>query len=133
LAGWREAVLNVGNERDDLFNKLAATRNQLAAAQATISELRPEVLKFAQAMERQLRANDHKGTWKYDAPDRLCDRIKDELDELEHVLPGLPFYSTTGTPDEILKEAADVANFAMMVADVSGALAPPTPEADDAR
>lgn len=77
-------------------------------------ELRPEVEAFAQAMECALRANDHKPGWKNDAPSALIDRLYQEVRELDR--------TPMAAPDAVLKEAADVANFAMMVADVCGGL-----------
>ncbi len=62
----------------------------------TMRELRPEVAAFAQAMEAQLRANAQ-------AP------ISQSL-------------AATWFHPDYLREAADVANFAMMVADVCGGL-----------
>ena len=76
----------------------------------------PEVVAFADAMEAQLRANDHKPGWKNDWSKDLLKRLREETDELEKTLEE-PDY--TGN---ILKEAADVANFAMMIADVCGGL-----------
>ena len=80
--------------------------------------LRPEVRVFARAMEARLRANDHKPGWRDEDPDALLDRLRDETEELDaSVNMGIPSKSA------ILAEAADVANFALMVADVCGALA----------
>lgn len=79
-----------------------------------LSELRSEVIIFAQMMERQLKANDHKTGWKNDAPFDLMERLWEEANELNNT----PFVLA----DKIGKESADVANFAMMVADVCGGL-----------
>ena len=81
-------------------------------------ELRPEVAAFAQAMEAQLRANDHKPGWKDEDRGDLMERLHDEVGELEVEL----VYRGSRRPGLVLKEAADVANFAMMVADVCGGL-----------
>lgn len=77
-------------------------------------KLRKEVRLFAEAMERRLQANDHKPGWKDDTPDALLDRVDDELLELHMAV-------ATGK-GAILLEAADVANFLMMVVDVCGEL-----------
>lgn len=74
-------------------------------------ELRPEVAWFAQQMEKVLRANDHKGGWEADALEDLCCRAEEELDELHHAL------AVDDDATKVIKEAADVANFAMMIAD----------------
>lgn len=85
------------------------------APAATVTGWRPEVAAFADAMENKLRANDHKGGWKNDINLDLYYRMEEESRELLTAV-------ATGRVDEILGEAADVANFAMMVADVCGVL-----------
>ena len=91
-------------------------RAALAEAKAEIGRLRPEVRAFAVAMEERLRANDHKGGWKGECQLWLLERLEDEFAELAlAVLDGKP-------PHEIRDEAADVANFALFVADVAGGL-----------
>jgi hypothetical protein len=96
-------------------------------------QLRPEVLWFAEAMEQKLRDNDHKGkrSWRNDTPEELMKRMKQELQELEQIGNGTmlgaairvlerpqdPQHRAT-VAARILAEAADVANFAMMVADL---------------
>ena len=73
-------------------------------------KLRPEVAAFAQEMERKLRANDHKEHWSALSRQRLFMRLTQERTELRRACE-------RGDPVEILAEAADVANFAMMIAD----------------
>jgi NTP pyrophosphatase (non-canonical NTP hydrolase) len=77
---------------------------------------RPEVIAFADAMEAKLRANDYKGGWESLTPDWLVARMLQEMGELALAVAG----EIGG--GEVLYEAADVANFAMMIADVSGEL-----------
>lgn len=114
---------------------------------------RPEVIAFADAMERKLKANDHKQGWKQGAPHYLIGRIGIEVGELIQSLeveakadgdfyaaatmvPLImaplrrwgPHLKLNGDPANILDEAADVANFAMMVADVFGALKTEEPQ-----
>ncbi|NBJ13243.1 hypothetical protein [Microvirga arsenatis] len=86
------------------------------AAASMVSYLRPEVLAFALLMEQQLRANDHKPGWKNDAPVVLMDRLHEEAAELHEALKQGDYR------EHIALEAADVANFAMMIADVCGCL-----------
>lgn len=81
-------------------------------------ECRREVRQFAKAMEECLRANDHKPGWKQDEIRALLDRLREEVGELD--VATIPEQGRT--PGEIAKEAADVANFAMMIADVCGGL-----------
>ena len=76
-------------------------------------KVRREVQLFAEAMERKLRENDYKGGWKDCPEDYLMTRITDELEELE------------AKDSSILDEAADVANFLMMLCDVRGHLQEP--------
>jgi hypothetical protein len=79
------------------------------------TQLRPEVLAFALSMERKLRENDHKGGWQADHPLALMRRLKQEVEELDQAM-------FNGNGQKILNEGADVANFAMMIADLYHAL-----------
>ena len=104
------------------------TREQWASMQPerrpqedTMLELRPEVAAFAQAMEAQLRANDHKPGWRGDSPEILMRRLYEEAGELRRCVVCREPWSAEEAA-RVLKEAADVANFAMMVADVCGGL-----------
>lgn len=125
------------------------------------ADLRPQVLAFALAMERQLRANDFKGGWEDCYPEELLRRLREETLELELEIkragdrawrdwdpeahasgprphqqlivihrPGRGWFCTDlhapkvfhPTADDVFRitdEAADVANFAMMIADVA--------------
>lgn len=80
----------------------------------------PIVLAFAKRMEAKLAKNRHKGDregWLKDHPQALWSRIDDEHLELYEAIGG-------NDPEAVWKEAADVANFAMMVADSFAALNP---------
>jgi hypothetical protein len=71
-------------------------------------------------MEYKLSLNRHKGDregWSGDSPELLLARLKEEVTELLGAIH-------SGTDQQVLEEAADVANFAMMIADVSGGLQP---------
>ncbi|UOF80423.1 triphosphate pyrophosphohydrolase mazG-like domain protein [Caudoviricetes sp.] len=73
--------------------------------------LRPVVSWFAEEMEKRLTKNDHKPGWDSDSFEALFKRLNDEALELE-----MAYYG--GSPDdEFIQEAADIANFAMMIAD----------------
>lgn len=109
---------------------------------SSLDELwRPEVVAFANAMERKLQANDWKGGWKNDQPYDLMARVHEELTEfkdefgwymgnrreLTFTARPTPQYDQTLAKLEenrlqLLGEAADVANMLMMVVDVCGAL-----------
>lgn len=71
---------------------------------------RKEVVVFALAMEAKLRENDHKRHWRYLDRRTLSRRLTEEREELRKAF-------RIGNPDDVLREAADVANFAMMLAD----------------
>ena len=81
---------------------------------------RPEVAAFAALMERELRANDElrgRAGWK-DMPAAELLRMLD-VDAAK-----LRFALGSGDTAKIIEQCADVANMAMMIADVSGGLAP---------
>ncbi len=80
------------------------------------SELRPVVQWFAAQMEAKLRANDHKGGWEADHPFALAGRIYDEWRELGKALNGWAYKGAN--TEAVINECSDVANFALMVADV---------------
>jgi hypothetical protein len=94
-------------------------------------KLRPCVAAFAQLMERALRDNDDKGGWSDCPYDYLLRRLGEETVELaetvESVRWATPMEDRGDVPifRKVLalgREAADVANFAMMIADNAGAL-----------
>lgn len=71
--------------------------------------MRPELKMFAQYMEHKLKLNDHKGGWEQTSIPVLFKRLREELHELEQAISTEPELN-------IMMEAADVANFAMMIA-----------------
>jgi NTP pyrophosphatase (non-canonical NTP hydrolase) len=80
---------------------------------------RPAISQFALWMEAKLRENDHKNGTLDDSPAALLRRLGEEVMELAEVVHS----DRDGDPriDEeiergIAREAADVANFAMMIA-----------------
>lgn len=84
-----------------------------------VSDIRPEVTAFAKAMERKLRDNDYKGGWKDMPIDAMWKRVIQELAELI----GCHEDSDVLAKDlRFLDEAADVANYLMMMCDVRGHL-----------
>lgn len=80
--------------------------------------LRPVLTAFAQDMERALRKNDYKGetSWREDTFAALFLRLREEMDELEVALRA---GGTVENLENVIRESADVANFAMMVADLA--------------
>ncbi len=83
--------------------------------------LRPEVAAFAILMETRLRANDHKPGWRKSWPSTLWAAL------IGNASPLLVGCNNGGDPDAVARHAADVANFAMMMADNAGGLTLPEP------
>lgn len=87
----------------------------------------PYVLAFAKRMEAKLALNRHKGDrggWINNTADELLERLKEELEELEGALLPHPGLAKDRSQERRADEAADVANFAMMIADVCGGVKP---------
>lgn len=87
--------------------------------------MRSSVKKFAKAMEAELSANDYKGGWGGDSAGALLRRLGQEVTELRRALNQRVHVKLAAGRKEriaalrqkVLSEAADVANFAMMVAE----------------
>ena len=96
-------------------------RDELRAEVARLTAVREPVRWFAEQMERKLKANDHKSHWRESDVVWLFERMQDERIELwEAFKPTRPFGCFVDTPNDVervIDEAADVANFAMMIAD----------------
>ena len=86
-------------------------------------EPRREVRWFARQMEAKLQKHDDRGGWDSCSADYLLRRIADERGELGRQLRKLARKIAKGGTvtraegAEVIAEAADVANFAMMIAD----------------
>lgn len=76
-----------------------------------------QVRRFALLMLEKLKQNTHKGGWELDAPQELFAQMHEEIAELAAELDRSKI-----DPKEVARECADVANFAMMIADVVGGL-----------
>lgn len=77
-----------------------------------------KVAHFGDLMLHRLRANTHKGSWDDCDEDYLLGRLQQEMNELEAaVAPGDLGWKTLRHVIAIEHEAADVANFAMMIAE----------------
>ena len=137
---------NCGNTGYDMFHrpcrcKAGRALVQMAEAYAvmadetvTSSEPRAIIRHFAAAMERKLAANDGvKGGWRVNSAglariercDDLLKALEGEIREMRIALADV--LMRVGSPDDLLDEAADCANFLAMICDVCGAL-PPTDE-----
>jgi len=77
--------------------------------------MRPILKWFAGEMEKKLRENDHKGGWNSCDVDWLVSRMTEELQELDDVVQ--QYRQGFASREEVRRECADVANFAMMIAD----------------
>lgn len=127
LAGETPAAEALGqiaaNHPDVAFttDDLRAIEREFKKPAPTTYRLRPEVGAFADLMEGELRKHDNRPGWKECDPEWLMARLKEEAAELARAI--------LSHEESIPAEAADVANFAMMIADVEGGLGPPAPPA----
>jgi len=108
-----------GKTNDELWGRIAAAKAREEA------EPRPQVRQFADLMEARLKANDHKAGWRGERLPYLFRRLREETDELFEAMR--PSADWRMAPEAVGREAADVANFAMMIADICGALAASEP------
>lgn len=76
--------------------------------------MRPLVRYFAELMECTMRRNDHKGGWQDDPVEELLARLDEEVAELKHEVAR---HAINPCSKLVLREAVDVANFAMIIAD----------------
>ena len=81
-----------------------------------MQSIRPSLQWFAARIENELCENDHKGGWKKCTHSWLLSRLKEEVAELEEAL------QKPDNQEHVISEAADVAAFAMMIADLAGEL-----------
>ncbi len=82
--------------------------------------VREPVAQFAREMEAQLRANAWKSGWNGCLGDYLWDRTFQEMLKLRDALKAAGNPPTIAQGKRITKEAADAANFLMMIADNYG-------------
>lgn len=87
--------------------------------------MREVVALFANRMEQVLHENDWKGGWKHQGGScsvvYLLKRLVDERMELSREL-----HKEQPDLHRVTKEAVDIANFAMMIADIAGDLTEPS-------
>lgn len=101
------------------------------------SPTRPWVDAFADEMEAKLAENRHKGDrsgWRFEPPGLLLSKLIREVAELAEAVDNaseadrdILTYSEAQRAvfrEAVRREAADVANFAMMLADVAGGMKP---------
>ena len=75
-----------------------------------VKDIRHEVLWFARQMEIKLKENDHKSDYRNESLQYLSMRLTQERKELTEALK-------SRDQIKIIRECADIANFAMMIAD----------------
>lgn len=147
LADAREEVRRLLHGKDDApttaiadsiyaFNNLAFSTDLSPVIEALeeLAFLRPEVLAFAVAMEKELRSKDGiygGNSWKKDQPEELLAKL---IDHAEHLgdqaedarasrFSSDPFDITHGmATDSCFEQALHVGNYSMMIADVCGGL-----------
>lgn len=78
--------------------------------QKLIIKTRQAITNFSKIMEKKLKDNDHKEGWNTCNNQYLLSRMFEECFELQDAI-------TSKNSNNICYEAADVANFAMMIAD----------------
>lgn len=107
-------------DREDLDSHMDALEKALDDAIGTmhfhVQELRPEVLAFALLMEQRLREKDaDRGlSWKGMTPEQLFPPFMSKAFDVEKAI-----FNTHTSP---VRSAVDLANYAMMIVDVSGEL-----------
>jgi len=99
--------------------KLAALADAALSLREQREGIRDEVVWFARAMEAKLKANDHKHHWHGAEMNYLSVRLTQERKELSAAI-------ASRDPERILNEAADIANFCMMIADNARRAAAPS-------
>lgn len=88
-------------------------KNESNNANTLLPAVRPAVMWFAERMEAKLAKNDHKGGWNNCELQYLSMRLKQERKELTEAIK-------SKDAQRIIDECADIANFAMMIADRFG-------------
>jgi len=73
---------------------------------------RPALVTFAEEMERKMALNDDKPSFRLESTNALLQKLRMEVRELEDAI------KMVETPARVLEEAADVANFAYMIAEL---------------
>ena len=71
--------------------------------------IRPEIVHFARAMERKMKANEHKNGWRDVTPDYALKKFMREVVEL------IMAHGQAAPHDEVMSEIADCANYLMML------------------
>jgi len=104
------------------YNKLVAENKRLRGRIDELGLVRESVRWFVRHMEEKLRENDDRGGWQDSNSSWLLLRLREEANELEEALRRhrrTDYGSDTSdsSADDVISECADIANFAMMIAD----------------
>ena len=132
-----DPILEGARRTKALLEEAERVLSEAGAPGAAPSATRPYVDAFADEMEAKLAENRDKGDregWLRYGVDLLFKMLQSEVDELWRELCDVPRVDALGGPDSvaslqrrIMREAADVGNVAMMIADVTGGLAGAAP------
>ena len=106
----------VACETDELYEEIREKLGYSSSPTITLSA-RQSVQWFANEMEKKLRKNDWKGGWSECSFDWLWDLLNEEIDELSTALDEVIDEQNIVTNEDLISECADIANFAMMIAD----------------
>lgn len=105
-------------ERENVGRNEVGVTTKKGGTEVKKTKLRHEVQWFAEQMELTLRKNDHKGGWGSMKNMQLYERLKEESAELEQTLVATDVKRFNQIRfNRVIREATDVANFAMMIAD----------------
>lgn len=113
-AKWHALLDIIGMYKPQEGEKIISSNHVLSA-------VRPAVSWFGTRMEAKLAVNDHKPNWNTQTMEYLHERLGQEADELYNAfryynsLP--PDVPNDKAREKAIDECADVANFAMMIAD----------------
>ncbi len=77
-----------------------------------LENVRPELVRFFDAMVYKLHRNKHKGKWENVRLGMALPKIRAEINELQEAI-------SNGNTFEVILEAADVANWALIIANVA--------------
>lgn len=109
---YRQDVLNKPVDRHSDGRGSASINDYTKEGSDPLQLYEHDIRRFVDAMKYKLRKNAHKGRWESYDHDKALALLEKEVDELREAL-------REGNMVEIMLEAADVANFAMMIAVMS--------------
>lgn len=93
-------------------NLTSGAKPLVIAVPEELEALRPDLQRFFDAMIYKLRRNKHKGRWENLSVENTFKALQGELTELDDAIK-------EGSTMEVLMEAADVGNFALILANIA--------------